>query len=129
MNKQEVIKFWRDSAEDNLKTAIYLFDGKKYRDCLFFCHLAIEKLLKACVIKVGKVPPYTHDLIRLAKLTGYRLNDEYLAWLEEITDFNIDSRYDDEKLAFYKKATIKFAEKWLFCCQKIIKWLEQNLNN
>ncbi|PIU75173.1 MAG: hypothetical protein COS76_02160 [Candidatus Portnoybacteria bacterium CG06_land_8_20_14_3_00_39_12] len=32
-----------------------MFQGKKYADCLFFCHLTIEKILKGLVVRYNSV--------------------------------------------------------------------------
>ncbi|TSC52377.1 MAG: hypothetical protein CEO40_251, partial [Parcubacteria group bacterium LiPW_72] len=54
INVQKVVDFWNESAQRNFETAEFLFKGEKYADCLFFCHLAIEKILKGLVVKETK---------------------------------------------------------------------------
>ena len=56
INFKKVVDFWNESAQNNFETAEFLFNGKKYADCLFFCHLAIEKALKGLVVKETKTP-------------------------------------------------------------------------
>jgi len=48
-NKQ--IDYWVKGAFSDIETAELLLTGKKYVKSLFFCHLAIEKILKALVVK------------------------------------------------------------------------------
>jgi HEPN domain-containing protein len=48
---EKTISYWLESAEYDLKTADSLFITEKYPYSLFFGHLAIEKLLKALVVK------------------------------------------------------------------------------
>lgn len=129
MTQKEAVQYWRQSARRNHQVAKDLIEIKRYDWSLFLYHLTIEKLLKACVIQAGTVPPYTHDLLKLAKLANLFLTDEYRAWLEEIAKFNIEARYEEEKIAFYKKANVEFTKKWSSNCEKIIKWLKQNINN
>lgn len=125
MNKQEVIKFWQDGAEDNLKTAKYLFDGKKYRDCLFFCHLSLEKYLKSKIIeKTGKEPLLIHNLIRLAEKAQINLDQGVAKQLGQINTFNINARYDTYKYALFKKATFEFTSSYLKITKDILKWLK-----
>jgi len=45
--KNSAILAWIDSSNEDLKTAKGLFNLKRYSGCLFFCHLTIEKFLKA----------------------------------------------------------------------------------
>ncbi len=36
------------------------------------------------------------------------MNEERLELLEEITDFNLEARYPDDKFSFYQKSTKEF---------------------
>jgi HEPN domain-containing protein len=65
------VSYWSESAKYDLGVAKSMFLAKKYPYALFFGHLAIEKLLKALVVKETKDhAPYTHSLPLLAsKLT------------------------------------------------------------
>jgi len=66
----------------------------------------IERLLKAIVVKkTGTHAPLTHDLRRLAMLSGLTLEDKHKTWPDTISTFNINARYDDYKQDFYKKCT------------------------
>ena len=44
---------------------------------------------------------------------------------KEITTFNIEARYDDIKLSFYKKATRKYCAKWSKKCEEYYLWLKE----
>jgi HEPN domain-containing protein len=63
----------RKSLSDNdLKTAGVLFNGECYLYAGFMCHLTIEKIFKACYVKIkGDTPPFTHDLLYLAAKSGF----------------------------------------------------------
>ena len=54
-------------------------------------------------IKREKHPPYIHDLSRLAVLAELSLTPERRKFLDMVTDVNIEARYPDIKLSFYKK--------------------------
>ena len=101
------VDYWLTSSTDDLDTAEKLFAAKKYHHCLFFVHLAIEKLLKAIYVsKKNDAAPPIHDLVRLAQKTeAVHLDDATIAQLTEISTFNVAARYDDYKLQFHKKAT------------------------
>ncbi|PIQ73190.1 DNA-binding protein [Candidatus Roizmanbacteria bacterium CG11_big_fil_rev_8_21_14_0_20_36_8] len=107
-------KAWVKSADEDLKTANDLFKLGRFSGCLFFCHLVIEKTLKAIYIKVNDTyPPPTHKLISLANLSKLELTKEHKLYLTEITTFNVEARYDIFKEKLYKKATSKFTRKYL----------------
>ena len=58
----------------------------------------IEKTLKAVYVKKHEQHAvFSHDLLRLANKTGLELTDEYEEWLDEITTFNMNTRYDNYK--------------------------------
>ncbi len=45
-----------------MESAEILLDKKKTQQSLFFCHLALEKMLKALFThNTGQVPPKTHN--------------------------------------------------------------------
>ncbi|MCX6799879.1 MAG: HEPN domain-containing protein [Candidatus Falkowbacteria bacterium] len=120
------IEYWRTSADENWKTALVLSQNKRYDACLFFCHLAIEKKLKGLVIiKAKESAPMIHNLEKLARIAELKITDDQLEKLQLITLFNIAGRYDDEKLAFYKKCTKKYTEENLKICEEIFLWLKK----
>ncbi len=52
MNVKKQIDYWLTTAKSDLETAEIIFKaGKNYHHCLFFCHLVLEKGLKALVAK------------------------------------------------------------------------------
>jgi len=100
-------------SKKDVETAQDLYKSGHYDWVLFMLHIAIEKVLKAKLVSLGKQIIYTHDLTRLAKEAVIFSNQELIEKLNEITTFNIEARYDDYKLSFYKKATKVFTEKWM----------------
>ena len=92
----------------------------------FFCHLALEKLLKGLVVrKTEKVAPYIHDLAQLSNLAELNLEEKQIKKLRIITTFNIAGRYSQEKYAFYKKCTKNYSGKYLKIVEKLFLWLEE----
>jgi len=127
MTKKQIIQSLLLKAEKDIKTAKDLFKLKHYDWSLFIWHLAIEKILKAKIISLDKKIIYTHDLVRLAKKAKISLDQNLTAQLNEITTFNIEARYDDYKLSFYKKTTKEYTEKWSKNCQKIYLLIKNSL--
>jgi AbiV family abortive infection protein len=125
-SEQEVVKYWRTASKEDFDSAEILFENKKYHHALFFCHLSIEKTLKAIIVKSTKTaPPLIHDLVRLAEKAKLPLNDSQMNELAEITTFNIEARYDDYKLSFRKKAKRRFSLKYLEKTKEILQWLSK----
>lgn len=125
MTKSEAYKYWLESAERNLEIAKDNFRLGHYDWSLFFCHLTLEKVLKAVIIKKGKIPPPIHDLYRLTKIAGVEKDADYEESLKEISTYNIEARYDDYKRSFYKKATKAYTEKWIKVCEEIFIWIKK----
>lgn len=129
MTKDEHIDYWLKSAEHDLKAAVSLFKSKKYDWCLFIGHLVLEKTLKALFVNANenKVPPWIHNLVKLAELSSLELTEEQKLFLDEVNDFNLESRYPDHKLEFYKKCTEEYTEKYFKKIKEFHKWLKSQL--
>ena len=128
MEISEMVNYWFEGAEDDLKTAKSLFVSKRYHHCLFFCHLFLEKIIKALVVKKTKQQtPYVHNLVRLSELSGIEFSEEQLDLLAEITSFNIEARYNDYKRKFFKKATKEYTEGYFKKAKDIYLWLKSKL--
>lgn len=79
------------------------------------------------VKKTNAHAPFTHDLRRLAKLSGIDFSDDYKRYLDTITTFNLNARYDDYKQDFYKKCTLGFADKGISNIKTLRKWIKKEL--
>ena len=128
MTQKQALDLWLAGANDALDTAKKLFSVKKFDHCLFFVHLALEKILKAAYIsRENSAPPLIHNLAKLAKACGFDLTETEIKQLDEISKFNISARYDDIKLRFYKKATIQYATLWLTNAETLYKKFQSAL--
>jgi len=115
------------SGDEDWEMAERLFKSKDYAYSLFFCHLALEKFLKAAVVVKTNAPaPYTHFLARLAEMAELPINESQIASLKTITRFNISGRYDNEKRTFRKLATKEYAQEYFNITQGLILWLKNN---
>jgi hypothetical protein len=95
---------------------------------MFLWHISIEKLLKAYYVNIYKKhAPLIHNLYRLAELCELDLTDEYSDWLDKITSFNINARYDDYKREFYSLCTEEFATDWIEKIKLIRSWIKTKL--
>ncbi len=126
INVDKIVGFWVETSNDDYKTMVNLFKTKDYHWSLFIGHLVLEKLLKACVVKeIADNAPFTHDLTKLAKTTGFIFSEEQLDWLDTITTFHLNARYDSYKKAFYKKCTLIFTKEWFEKIDILRSWIKE----
>jgi len=129
IDAEKTIAYWVESAEYDLETGKSLLRSKRYPYALFFGHLAIEKLLKALVVKrTEDHAPFSHSLIMLAKKTGFELPDEMYDQLAEFMEFHTEARYPDAKMEFYQKCTREFAKEKFTEIKKVYTWLLKKSN-
>lgn len=108
------IKYWQITAKRDLETVESLWKSKRYDGCLFYCHIVLEKALKAItVLQIKKEAPRIHNLVRLAELAKLKLSEEDMDFLAEANRFNIRGRYTDYKFQFYKQCTKSYTKKYL----------------
>ena len=128
INIEKAVNHWIDKSDQDFYTMVNLYNSKDYHWALFIGHLVIERLLKAKVVEItGDHAPFTHDLRRLSKLSNIELDDEYKRFLDTITTFNLNARYDDYKQDFYKKCTPEFTDKWISNIKTLRKWIKLKL--
>jgi len=121
---EDEIKYWLKIAAHDLDVAEALFAARKYDWCLFIAHLVLEKTLKAFYVRDnGKMPPSIHKLDVLALHTKLRLSEEDVKFLKEVNEFNIEARYPDKKLSFYKLCTEEFTDKYFLKIKEFYQWL------
>ncbi len=127
-NIDGIVEHWLDSARQNANTMQHMIDSKDYSWALFLGHLMIEKILKAIYVKqLEKHAIFTHDLLRLATKAGLNLSEEQKEWLDKITTFNLNARYDNYKQEFYKLCTQEFAGQWIDRINILKQWLIKQL--
>lgn len=129
MTQDEHIQYWLTSAQHDLESADSIFTTGKYDWCLFVGNLALEKMLKALFVAKNNnaLPPKIHNLVRLAELSGLTLTTEQKFTLDKINDFNLQTRYPDYKLEFYKQADKSFATEYLNKIKEFYTWFNSQL--
>lgn len=127
MNNIDLMNYWIESADEDYNVMLDLKEKNRNTYCLFFGQMVIEKLLKALYAKNNKGAPYapkTHDLLYLAEKLNLELTEEQEVTLNEITTFNLSTRYDDYKRAFYNKCTDEYTEEQINKIKEVKAWLE-----
>lgn len=125
----ELIKnHWISTSNDDFQTMNELFKAQSFNWALFLGHISVEKMLKALYVKLYENhAPTIHNLYRLAELCEIELTDEYADWLDTITSFNINARYDDYKKEFYNLCTAEYTETWIIRIRELRKWIKKML--
>lgn len=127
MNNIDLMNYWIESADEDYNVMLDLKEKNRNTYCLFFGQMVIEKLLKALYAKNDKGAPYapkTHDLLYLAEKLNIELTEEQEITLNEITTFNLSTRYDDYKRAFYNKCSDEYTEEQINKIKEVKTWLE-----
>ncbi|MFW5760844.1 MAG: HEPN domain-containing protein [Cyclobacteriaceae bacterium] len=124
----KIVKHWIETSDDDFKTMLTLYNSKSYVWALFLGHISTEKLLKALYVKRFKEhAPFTHNLYRLGELIGLDMSDEHSDWLDEITSFNLNARYDDYKKEFYQLCTSDYTKTWIEKIKTVRTWIKEML--
>jgi HEPN domain-containing protein len=128
-NIKKTIQYWLDGAEYDLSTATAMLEKEKYPYALFMGHLALEKLLKALVVKTsGNHAPYTHSLPLLAEKTKLKIPKKIIKALARFMEFHLEARYPDDQNKFYQKCTKAFTTRNLKNITEVYIWLKNQLN-
>lgn len=124
INVDDTVKYWLDCAKEDFRVMEHLFEKGDYHYSLFLGHLLLEKSLKAYFVKIkNEHSPYTHNLIYLAEKSGLKLDEKQLDLLEAVNQFNLEARYPDKKLGFYKICTKEFASLYIEKIRSFYQWL------
>ena len=91
----EVVREWLQKAEEDYNTVVKLEPAETPYVICFHCQQCIEKYLKAFLTARGKIPPPTHNLIRLnSTATEYEKSlDAIYDFLEELNPYSVAIRY------------------------------------
>lgn len=128
MTIEEQISYWTETAEEDLKSVDSIFNSGNYMWSLFIGHLVIEKILKAHFVAFNKTtPPKIHNLVKLSENLNLQLDEEKIEFLENLNNFQLDTRYPDYKRTIYKLCTKEFTELKLTKIKEIYSWLKSLL--
>lgn len=123
MNVQVQIEHWKNGSAEAIETAELLLAGGRYVHCLFFCHLSLEKALKAELVRhTNDFAPKTHNLLRLAELVGLDLTEELRVDLTTLTNFCMEGRYS-QSIEFNPDEDI--TSHWFNRTKELLKWCEK----
>jgi HEPN domain-containing protein len=125
VNVQKQIDYWIKGAEDDIVTAELLIRERRTLHGLFFCHLVIEKAIKAHVVKTtGDIAPRSHNLIYLSENIGLQLNEETSIFLGILMRYQLQGRYPDYNPILPDVQTV---QAYLEKTKKLMQWLKEKL--
>ena len=127
MTNEEKVQHWVDMSDRDIDTAEYLVNGKRNLHAGYLCHQATEKILKAYFVKIKEeTPPYTHNLFRLAELTGLfdMMSQEQKGFLIELNPLQIKARYQEYKDSVERELTDEVTLKILTKTKELLSWIK-----
>ncbi|MCL1807731.1 MAG: HEPN domain-containing protein [Oscillospiraceae bacterium] len=122
--------YWFNLCDEDLEVAKVLLSANKYLQMGFFCHLTVEKALKAVIAHNSNgIPPKIHDLIKLAnygKLYNV-FSEEQCALLERLTPLQLEARYPEYKERIAKNLNDENCKRLLNETEELLHWIKQKL--
>ena len=118
------VKYWVDLSKYDIETADAMLSSGRYLYVLFTCQQAIEKMLKALVVKNTKsFPPKIHDLVKLVSLAKIDIETEQKEFLAKLNYYYLETRYPRELTAISKQIKQDAALEFYNKTKKMLKWL------
>ncbi len=104
--------------------------SERYLYVGFMCHQAIEKILKASIVKeIDDNPPYIHSLIKLAKKSKLynEFDDDKKDLIDILEPLNIEARYPTYKENLLKSLTKERSSDILDKTGDLFVWIKMML--
>lgn len=122
------IAHWIKLSDYDVETAKAMHKAGRYLYVLFCCQQAVEKRLKALVVRTtDEFPPKLHDLIRLLDLTKINLEGSQRLFLRKLTNYYIETRYPEEMAELGRRVTSELSVRYLKETIRILECLDQLL--
>jgi len=125
IKSEKQIEYWEKAASDDLDSAKILIEKDRLLHGLFFCHLVIEKIIKAHVVKQTKeIAPRSHNLIFLSEKANLEFNEEYEILLGILMKYQLQGRYPDYNPIIPDRSKVN---EYLLKTEKLLTWLKERL--
>ena len=119
------IQDWIEGAEDDLSAAELLIREKKILQGLFFCHLVVEKAIKAHLVKKsGEVAPRSHNLIYLSEKADLVFDNETEIFLGILMKYQLQGRYPDYNPVL---PDILVVNEYFEKTKNLLQWIKERL--
>ena len=126
----ERANYWLELSDYDIITAKAMLETQRLLYVGFMCHQAIEKILKAyCSEKTNEQPPYTHNLTRLAEISGISqlLSPGQFELIDTLEPLNIEARYPSYKERLLKSLTKSRCDELITQTKQLQKWIKMKL--
>jgi len=130
MNSEEKVTYWIKLSDEDLRAGATLLTGGHYLYVGFVCHQCIEKIFKAAYeYQINDIPPYIHDLPRLAKTGNFYdiLSEEQIQFINVVNPLNIEARYPEGKTRIAQTLTRKRCEYLLAETKQLQQWIKEKI--
>ena len=125
INAESVFLSWNEGSQEELKAASSLAGIGLYSQAHFHLHLAVEKRLKALIVKKTQThAPYSHNLSYLMGKLDSEPTEEQLESLSVVSEFNLSGRYPSEKAKLRIPLNRDSWEKWHPFVLEFLQWLK-----
>jgi HEPN domain-containing protein len=124
--KQESLaSYWQAGSEIAFDSAAEILE--KTSQCamvLFQLHLSVEKALKSKIVqRTGEYAPYSHNLVFLFSKLSVASNAEQFEALSRFSQYNMTTRYPDDKKALFDLSSRSLAEAEVISAKELLKWI------
>ena len=124
------IENWLSSARYDLAVAKDMLEADRYPYTVFFCHLAVEKALKAKVQEVtGRTPPKIHDLVALLKLTQLAPPPKLVDFIGKLSGASTATRYPTDLAELLRAYSREAAGEYLWQAKETVEWIAGQLKS
>ncbi len=115
---------WVERARYDLDTARAMLDAERFLYVIFCCQQAVEKALKALILKrSGKTPPRLHNLPRLAEVAELEISTDRAEFLLWLTIAYVRSRYPTLPAGAHESPDRVVAARVLSRTEETCEWL------
>lgn len=126
--KIKYIQNWFKGSDYDIVTAQAMLKSRRCIYVIFMCHLSVEKFLKGIIAqKSNKIPPKTHNLYLLLKLSGIKPPGVHNKIISHLNEASIPMRYPEDILRITREYNIKVAANYLKETKSLLKWLRANI--
>lgn len=122
---EKQIDYWLSGANDDLESAEILINKKRLLHGLFFCHLTIEKAIKAHVVKTtSEIAPRSHNLFYLSEKANLIFDEEIEIFLGILMKYQLQGRYPDYNPSIPEESKV---QDYLVKTKNLLKWVREKL--
>jgi HEPN domain-containing protein len=128
VDRENHYKEWQKQAVYDLDTARVMWENGRYIYCIFMCHLAVEKALKALYVKeISMAAPKLHSLVYLAQAIKIDMPDTIKEFIDNLDEVSVPTRYPDELERLLKEYSEGKTQLVFKKAEEALKWLTERL--